>query len=126
MNAKSGSTIGSKTQIKQQQAMTANYAGTRGTYMYSVHVINHKNVINIRSNNVILPVLTCWHTQHEQTIVSDTAHDGQNIILTAKIRQFMYVVYTCLSCLSQSVRYLQYTWSTGPAQVVGSITGLFP
>ena len=85
-------------QMKRQQAMAANYAGTQGTFIYSVHVINHKNIINMRSNNVILPVLTSWHTQREQTIhvVSDTAHDGQNIILTAKICQFMYVVlYVC-------------------------------
>ena len=81
--------------------MAANYAGTRGTY--SVHVTNQKNVINMRSNDVILPVLTSRHTQHEQTIVSDTAHDGQNIILTAKICQFMYVVYTCMFVLSLPV-----------------------
>ena len=46
--------------------MAANYAGTRGTY--SVHVTNQNNVINVRSNDVILPVLTSWHTQREQTI----------------------------------------------------------
>ena len=47
--------------------MAANYAGTRGTY--SVHVTNQKNVINVRSNDVILPVLTSRHTQREQTIL---------------------------------------------------------
>ena len=47
--------------------MAANYAGTRGTY--SVHVINQKNVINVRSNDVILSVLTSRHTQREQTLV---------------------------------------------------------
>ena len=54
--------------MKRQQAMAANYAGTRGTY--SVHVTNQKNVINVRSNDVILPVLTSRHTQCEQTIVT--------------------------------------------------------
>ena len=48
--------------------MAANYAGTRGTY--SVHVTNQKNVINVRSNDVILPVLTSRHTQREQTIAT--------------------------------------------------------
>ena len=47
--------------------MAANYVGTRGTY--NVHVTNQKNVINVRSNDVILPVLTSRHTQREQTIV---------------------------------------------------------
>ena len=37
-------------------------------YTYSVHMINHKNVINVHSIDVILPVLTSWHTQHKRTI----------------------------------------------------------
>ena len=42
--------------------MAANYTGTRITY--SVHVINHKTVINMHSNDVILPVLTSRHSCH--------------------------------------------------------------
>ena len=36
-------------------------------YTYSVHVINHKNVKNVRCSDVILPVLTSRHTHREQT-----------------------------------------------------------
>ena len=53
-------------QPKQQLAMAENYVETQGTY--SIHMINHKNVINMHSNDVILPVLTSRHTQREQTI----------------------------------------------------------
>ena len=65
-NAKSRSAIGSKNTNERQQAMVATYTGLLGSY--SVHMINHKNVINMHSNDVILPVLTLWHTQCEQTI----------------------------------------------------------
>ena len=69
-----GPQLAVKTQTKRQQAMAANYVGTRGTY--SVHMINQKNVINVHSNDVILPVLTSPHTQREQTIINDDFSDA--------------------------------------------------
>ena len=65
--------MGPQKAVNLQTKMTAgNGSKLRGNtrYPYSVHMINHKNVINVHSIDVILPVLTSWHTQRERTIVS--------------------------------------------------------
>ena len=65
--------MGPQKAIKAQTKMTAdNGSKLRGNtrYTYSIHVINYINVMNMRPNDVILPVLTSRYTQREQTIIS--------------------------------------------------------
>ena len=72
--------------------MVANYAGTQGTK--SVHVINQKNVINVHSNDVILPALTSRHTQREQTItaLAQYSHMQCGILHMREIRKMDHEV----------------------------------